>query len=96
MSLYHALDITLTWYPRNDFPFYLDPQGTPILQLALSLVMDLRLDKAPGSCGAPHKSLLGDAWSTMIKTSSYGAKIKTSHSLEEKRAVLGYYHISCL
>ncbi|KAH6984751.1 hypothetical protein BKA56DRAFT_671225 [Ilyonectria sp. MPI-CAGE-AT-0026] len=93
LQMLQAILIHLAW---NDFPFYLDPQGTPILQLALSLVMDLRLEKPPGSCGAPHKSLLGDAWSTIIKTSSYGAKLKTSHSLEEKRALLGYYHISSL
>ncbi|KAF7555776.1 hypothetical protein G7Z17_g1910 [Cylindrodendrum hubeiense] len=41
-------------------------------------------------------SMLGDAWASMIKATPYGTKHKTSHSLEEKRAVLGYYHMSCL
>ncbi|KAH7143797.1 hypothetical protein EDB81DRAFT_507255 [Dactylonectria macrodidyma] len=95
LDMLQATLIHLAW---NDFPFYLDPQATPLVQLALSLIMDMRLDKSPSACIAPHKSLLGDAWPNMIKSSSAscGYKVKTTHTLEEKRAVLGYYHISSL
>lgn len=87
----------LTWHSRNDFPFYLEPQATPLLQLAVSLVIDLRLDKAPGFCGIPTKSLLGDAWTMIGKSvSSCGLKANVPHTPEEKRAVLGFYHVSCL
>ncbi|KAF7560936.1 hypothetical protein G7046_g3209 [Stylonectria norvegica] len=77
----------------NDFHFYIDMQATNLLQLGLALVFDLRLDKPPNTHGSSSRSLVGDAWATLAKP---GAKFKTTHTSDEKRAVLGYLHISCL
>ncbi|KAH6890633.1 hypothetical protein B0T10DRAFT_486368 [Thelonectria olida] len=92
IDILQAIFIHLGW---NDFPFYMEPQATPVLQMAASLVIDLRLDRSPSCCHVAQKTLLGEAWQTMNK-SHWEPRLKFNHSLEDKRAVLGYYHISSL
>ncbi|KAI5459741.1 hypothetical protein BGZ63DRAFT_388562 [Mariannaea sp. PMI_226] len=92
LDILQAILIHLGW---NDFPFYLEPQATPILQMAVSLIVDLQLDRSPLCSALAQRTLLGDAWQTVPK-SQCGPKMKTVHSLEDKRSVLGYYHLSSL
>lgn len=68
-------------------------QATNLLQLAMALVIDLKLDRPPGSIGVTTRSLISDAWSRLAKTAQTQT---TPHTSDEKRAVLGFHHISCL
>lgn len=78
---------------RNDFHFYGELQVTNIIQLAIGLVIDMRLDRPAGAILAAPRSLLGDAWTSLGKPC---AKIKTDQSSQEKRAVLGMYYFSSM
>lgn len=87
----------LTWLRRNDFHFYIEMQATNLIQLAMALVIDLKLDRPPGFIGVTPRALVSDAW-TSLNQKEVGCKgnLKTTHSHDEKRALLGYHHISCL
>ena len=76
---------------RNDFHFYGELQVTNIVQMAVGLVIDLRLDKIAGSFLGGPKTLLGDAWTSMGKQCTKGKVYQTP---ADKRAVLGVYHIT--
>lgn len=77
---------------RGDFQFYVDVPTTSILQLANSLVVDLKLDKAPGDTflASQSLSLLAEAW----KALEMRVPLDSSHTSHEMRAVLGYFHVS--
>ncbi|CAM1503117.1 Fc.00g078930.m01.CDS01 [Cosmosporella sp. VM-42] len=91
LEFLQAILLHLGW---NDFHVYIEMQATTLLQLAMALVIDLKLDKPPWSMGAVPRSLLGDAWQKLGK--SIAVKPKSAHTLNEKRAVLGFHHISSL
>ncbi|KAM5369724.1 hypothetical protein ACJZ2D_008871 [Fusarium nematophilum] len=90
LDIVQAILIFLAW---NDFHFYIDLQVTNILQLAMALVIDLKLDKQPGCPGPGPRTLLGDAWTSMGKPM---AKTRSSHTPYERRAVLGVYYLTSL
>ncbi|KAJ4265035.1 hypothetical protein NW762_005278 [Fusarium torreyae] len=90
IDILQAILVYLAW---NDFHFYGELQVTNIVQLALALVVDLRLDKHAGAMIIGPKTLLGDAWSSMGKPCP---KMKVHQSAADKRAVLGVYHITNL
>lgn len=76
--------------------FYLEMQATTLIQLAMALVIDLKLDRAPGFVGITPKTLIGDAWNTLGKAGPHRTFVRTTHTRAEQRAVLGFHHISCL
>lgn len=80
-------------FTRGDFHFYFDLHATSFLQLAMSLIIDMRLDRAPDSMYGASRTLLGDAWANN-SMSRDAARQKTSHTLADKRAVLCFYHIT--
>ncbi|KAF5235576.1 hypothetical protein FAUST_6995 [Fusarium austroamericanum] len=90
VDILQAILVYLGW---NDFHFYGELQVTNIVQMAIGLVIDLRLDKFAGSFLGGPKTLLGDAWTTMGKACLKGKVYQTS---ADKRAVLGVYHITKL
>ncbi|KAF4974797.1 hypothetical protein FZEAL_8351 [Fusarium zealandicum] len=90
IDILQAILVFLAW---NDYHFYGELQVTNIVHLALALVVDLRLDRPAGAILAGPRSLLGDAWSSMGKPIG---KAKTDQTLQEKRTVLGVYHITAL
>ncbi|KAG5799876.1 hypothetical protein H9Q69_001080 [Fusarium xylarioides] len=90
IDILQAMLIYLAW---NDFHFYGELQVTNIIQMAIGLVIDLRLDKHAGHFLGGPKTLLGDAWTSMSK---HPLKIKAHQTATEKRAVLGVYHITNL
>jgi hypothetical protein len=71
-------------------------QATNLIQLAMALVIDLKLDRPPGFIGITPRSLVSDAWTTLHKEVGNKSTMRTTHTLAEKRALLGYHHISCL
>ncbi|KAI1062868.1 hypothetical protein LB507_005664, partial [Fusarium sp. FIESC RH6] len=87
-DILQAIIIYLGW---NDFHFYGELQVTNIVQMAVGLVIDLRLDKIAGSFLGGPKTLLGDAWTSMGKQCTKGKVYQTP---ADKRAVLGVYHIT--
>ncbi|OAQ66003.1 fungal transcriptional regulatory protein [Pochonia chlamydosporia 170] len=91
LHLLQAILIHLAW---GDFHFYINSEATNFLQLAFALVMDLRLDKSPESSAATVRSLLGEAWTALHQGIPY--RLGVPHTLDDKRAVLGFYHLSSL
>jgi len=79
---------------RSDYHYYVYSDATNFLQLAMSLVIDLRLDKSPDTTGVMPKSLLGETWTALNKGAPY--RLGVPHTLAEKRAVLGFYHFSSM
>ncbi|KAK2672365.1 hypothetical protein RAB80_012444 [Fusarium oxysporum f. sp. vasinfectum] len=90
IDILQAMLIYLAW---NDFHFYGELQVTNIIQMAIGLVIDLRLDKHAGHFLGGPKTLLGDAWTSMSK---HPIKMKVHQTAADKRAVLGVYHITNL
>ncbi|KAI8661409.1 Zn(2)-C6 fungal-type domain-containing protein [Fusarium keratoplasticum] len=90
LDILQGMLVYLAW---NDFHFYGDLQVTSIIQLAIGLIIDLRLDRPAGAILGAPRSLLGDAWTSMGKPCS---KIKTDQSSQDKRAVLGMYYITAI
>ncbi|KAF4423679.1 hypothetical protein F53441_14267 [Fusarium austroafricanum] len=90
IDILQAMLIYLGW---NDFHFYGELQVTNIVQMAIGLVIDLRLDKHAGHFLGGPKTLLGDAWTSMGKPL---IKMKVHQTPADKRAVLGVYHITNL
>ncbi|KAF5684212.1 cercosporin resistance [Fusarium circinatum] len=90
IDILQAMLVYLAW---NDFHFYGELQVTNIIQMAIGLVIDLRLDKHAGHFLGGPKTLLGDAWTSMSK---HPFKMKAHQTAAEKRAVLGVYHITNL
>ncbi|KAM0211275.1 hypothetical protein ACHAQD_010333 [Fusarium lateritium] len=90
VDILQAILIYLAW---NDFHFYGELQVTNIVQMAIGLVIDLRLDKHSGCFLGGPKTLLGDAWTSMAKPCF---KTKADHTTTDKRAMLGVYHITNL
>ncbi|KAM0440669.1 hypothetical protein ACHAQK_005643 [Fusarium lateritium] len=90
VDILQAILIYLAW---NDFHFYGELQVTNIVQMAIGLVIDLRLDKYSGCFLGGPKTLLGDAWTSMAKPCF---KTKADHTTTDKRAMLGVYHITNL
>jgi hypothetical protein len=78
-------------FPRGDFHFYVEMQATNLIQLCHALVIELGIGKPPGAVGAVPRSLISDAWSTMNRGKP---KISISHSLSDKRALLGCWYIT--
>ncbi|KAK0386078.1 hypothetical protein NLU13_5915 [Sarocladium strictum] len=87
LELLQAILIHLAW---GDFSFYVDMPTTTILQLANSLVVDLKLDREPGDPWLGSQSLLADAWKALEMRIPH----EPSHTSHEMRAVLGYFHVS--
>ncbi|KAF5668159.1 cercosporin resistance [Fusarium heterosporum] len=90
VDILQSILIYLGW---NDFHFYGELQVTNIVQMAIGLVIDLRLDKHSGFLLGGPKTLLGDAWTSMGKPCP---KAKLHQMPADKRAVLGVYHITNL
>ncbi|KAF4998285.1 hypothetical protein FGRMN_3334 [Fusarium graminum] len=90
LDILQSILIYLGW---NDFHFYGELQVTNIVQMAIGLVIDLRLDKHSGFLLGGPKTLLGDAWTSMGRPCP---KAKTDQMPADKRAVLGVYHITNL
>ncbi|KAM0250135.1 hypothetical protein ACHAP5_002452 [Fusarium lateritium] len=90
VDILQAILIYLAW---NDFHFYGELQVTNIVQMAIGLVIDLRLDKHSGCFMGGPKTLLGDAWTSMAKPCF---KTKADHTTTDKRAMLGVYHVTNL
>ncbi|KAK2600028.1 hypothetical protein QQS21_005262 [Conoideocrella luteorostrata] len=90
LQLLQAILVHLAW---GVFHFYLRAEATNFLQLALALVMDLRLDKSPDSSAANMRSVLGD-WIEVQQWIPGG--LGKPHTLDDRRAVLGLYHLSSL
>ncbi|KAJ4204298.1 hypothetical protein NW767_004490 [Fusarium falciforme] len=90
LDILQGILVYLAW---NDFHFYGDLQVTSIIQLAIGLIIDLRLDRPAGAILGAPRSLLGDAWTSMGKPCS---KIKMDQSSQDKRAVLGMYYITAI
>ncbi|KAK5991328.1 Transcription factor himD-like protein [Cladobotryum mycophilum] len=88
LVLLQAILVHLAW---GDFHFYVRTEATNLIQLALALVLDLRLDRSPESCQVAPKSLLSEAWATINGTAK-----PQPHTSDEKRAVLGVYHTTSL
>ncbi|KAF5967046.1 cercosporin resistance protein [Fusarium bulbicola] len=82
IDILQAMLVYLAW---NDFHFYGELQVTNIIQMAIGLVIDLRLDKHAGHFLGGPKALLGDAWTSMSK---HPLKMKAHQTAAEKRAVL--------
>ncbi|KAM0435910.1 hypothetical protein ACHAPT_002802 [Fusarium lateritium] len=90
LDILQGILVYLAW---NDFHFYGDLQVTSIIQLAIGLIIDLRLDRPAGAILGVPRSLLGDAWTSMGKPCS---KIKTDQTTSDKRSVLGMYYFSVI
>ncbi|UKZ82572.1 hypothetical protein TrVFT333_010364 [Trichoderma virens FT-333] len=89
LGILQALLLHLAW---GDFHFYMNTEATNFVHLAVAMALDLKLDRSPESTKMHPKSLLGEAWATLNK----GAVKPKVHSADEKRAVLGLYHITSL
>ncbi|UKZ56835.1 hypothetical protein TrVGV298_010679 [Trichoderma virens] len=89
LGILQALLLHLAW---GDFHFYMNTEATNFVHLAVAMALDLKLDRSPESTKMHPKSLLGEAWATLNK----GAMKPKVHSADEKRAVLGLYHITSL
>ncbi|KAM0340896.1 hypothetical protein ACHAPU_010313 [Fusarium lateritium] len=90
VDILQSILVYLGW---NDFHFYGELQVTNIVQMAIGLVIDLRLDKHSGYVLGGPKTLLGDAWTSMGRPCP---KAKSHQMPADKRAVLGVYHITNL
>ncbi|KAL7948591.1 hypothetical protein V8C42DRAFT_351640 [Trichoderma barbatum] len=89
LAILQALLLHLAW---GDFHFYMNTEATNFVHLAVAMALDLKLDRSPESTKMHPKSLLGEAWATLNK----GAMKPRPHSSDEKRAVLGLYHVTSL
>jgi hypothetical protein len=72
---------------RGDFQFYIESQATDLLQLAGTLVVNLRLDKSPDTLGGARLSFLPDAIRKVKGLRREG------HTLDDKRAMLGFAYL---
>ncbi|KAF4991988.1 hypothetical protein FDECE_13852 [Fusarium decemcellulare] len=90
IDILQAILVFLAW---NDFHFYGELQVTNIVQLALALIVDLRLDRPHGSIIAGPRTLLGDAWTSMGRPCT---KVRNELTAQDRRAVLGVYYITTL
>lgn len=70
----------------------MNTEATNFVHLAVAMALDLKLDRSPESTKMHPKSLLGEAWATLNK----GMSKPRPHTDDEKRAVLGLYHITSL
>ena len=68
-------------------------QATNLIQLAMSLVIDLKLDKSPNSLAVNPRTLLGDAWYKLSRSRPIPCVNRTP---EDSRAVLGFYYLTSL
>ncbi|KAL6826398.1 hypothetical protein V8C40DRAFT_244106 [Trichoderma camerunense] len=89
LGILQALLLHLAW---GDFHFYMNTEATNFVHLAVAMALDLKLDRSPESTKMHPKSLLGEAWATLNK----GMSKPRPHTADEKRAVLGLYHITSL
>lgn len=78
---------------RSEFQVFFESNATSLLSLAYSLVIDLKLDKSAKAMTLPPRTLLHDAWDTFKYPT---VRLRPELSLEEKRALLGYYHQSSM
>lgn len=86
------LQAILVYFGWGDFHFYVDPQSTTIIQLAVSQVIDLGIGKPPSSLVVLPKSLAEEA-SAILK----GRTMRRSlHSREDHRAMLGCFYVTSL
>lgn len=76
------------------FQFYITNDGGVYLHLAHILVDELGLNKPPDSNLPRPNSMLRAAWATMKKEITL--RPKQAHSAEDRRAMLGFYHITAL
>lgn len=70
----------------------MNTEATNFVHLAVAMALDLKLDRSPESTKMHPKSLLGEAWATLNK----GMSKPRPHTADEKRAVLGLYHVTSL
>lgn len=78
---------------RSEFQVFFESNATSLLSLAHSLVIDLKLDKSAKAMTLAPRTLLRDAWDTFKYPT---VRLRPELSLEEKRALLGYYHQSSM
>ncbi|KAL6883017.1 hypothetical protein HDV57DRAFT_495200 [Trichoderma longibrachiatum] len=88
LGILQALLLHLAW---GDFHFYLNTEATNSIHLAVAMAMDLKLDRSP-EVTRTLPGLLGEAWATINKN----ALRQRPHTADEKRAVLGLYHVTSL
>ncbi|KAK1244481.1 hypothetical protein MKX07_003280 [Trichoderma sp. CBMAI-0711] len=88
LGILQALLLHLAW---GNFHFYLNTESTNLAHLAVAMAVDLKLDRAP-EVTRTLPGLLGEAWATINKN----ALRQRPHTADEKRAVLGLYHVTSL
>ncbi|EFX05985.1 fungal transcriptional regulatory protein [Grosmannia clavigera kw1407] len=76
IGLLQAILVHLGWI---DLAYYMEPNTTPVLQLAIGLVVDLGLQRAPTMMRLMPANFVNDAVNT-LKGKSFGPK---EHSLDE-------------
>jgi hypothetical protein len=77
----------------GDFHYAMVSQMTQVLQIAVSLVVDLRLMRPPGWISYGPRSLAEDSCANMNKLVSFSTD---PHTLHEIRAALGVYYMNAL
>lgn len=77
---------------RGLFHFYIDVDTTTFTHMAHALIIDLKLDSSPDQNHISRQSLLGAAWTHLNQTHLF--RRKTTHSAADRRAIMGFYHIS--
>ncbi|TLD19622.1 hypothetical protein PspLS_09446 [Pyricularia sp. CBS 133598] len=87
LELLQALLLFIAW---GDYRFYMESKATPLLQMAVGIVVDLGLNKAPLSVNnlAPF-SLLNEA----LRRHPH-LRGKASHSNDDMRALLGCFYVT--
>ncbi|KAH0491824.1 hypothetical protein TgHK011_003232 [Trichoderma gracile] len=88
LGILQALLLHLAW---GNFHFYLNTEATNFVHLAVAMAHDLKLDRPPEATRM-LPGLLGEAWATINKNASK----QRPHTADEKRAVLGLYHVTSL
>lgn len=87
LELLQSLLLFIAW---GDYRFYMESKATPLLQMAIGIVVDLGLNKAPLSINnlAPY-SLLNEA----LRRHPH-LRGKASHSNDDMRALLGCFYVT--
>ncbi|OJJ51247.1 hypothetical protein ASPZODRAFT_127282 [Penicilliopsis zonata CBS 506.65] len=89
LEVLQAIIVFVAW---GDFQFYIEPQATDLLQLSEAIMLDLGLNRPPGSLGgAVRLSFVPEA----TRKLRLGHK-RESHNLDDKRTMLGCYYINSL
>lgn len=88
-------------YIRGDFNFLIESQATNLIQLAVSLVIDLGLNRWPLDFGKATFLMLKEG-AVNVNSGERAAMAsgktpwKKKHSLDEMRAALGTFYVTSL